>query len=658
MDTISYLAKVGLVLLIFYTTYGFLLKRLTFFKLNRFFLLGGLYLSFIIPLIEFTRTVYVDSYALQVPLTAVYTQNDIATTTFNLFDIIYWVLVMGSLVMGIRLVARVIGLTKILRGAQKIKVGAYVLVHPKATIDPCSFFNFIIMPTQSYSESETEMILTHEKVHAKQKHSIDLLFLEIVSLVLWWNPFFWLYRKALQENLEFLADQGTQNQLTENKTYQYLLVKSVHTGFSPALTHSFFNPLIRLPLPDKWLSRLSLGGQVKKRIVMMNTKNSSNKQIWRYALVAPLLAAFMFMFNTKVVAQTKENAKTTEYILAADASDTDIAQLKSQIKKDGGQLTLTNLTRDAKGHISAMDFEYKGSHGGLMKSNFTNLTEPLVFGEHAKGGVFVNHGKPQSFFKTTKATSGNTFVWTSNDDETIEINKEGDQAVYTVNGKKMDQDEFKAWGKKNDRNIKIRETKGAEDIIAIESTDGKNNSIQVFQAATGNDNTIKIRQTKDKDAFFFTQTDSDDKPLIVIDGKIKPYSSISTLPPNLIKNINVIKGEIAKEQYGSKGANGVMEITTKANGWTVSAVKSPNIDPSTTTVTAFHKAMAEENPQIEYSDFKGLIFVDGKKSSKRKLNKIPVDQIESIAISKDEAANVAQYGRKAKKGVIHVTTRK
>jgi TonB-dependent SusC/RagA subfamily outer membrane receptor len=467
-----------------------------------------------------------------------------------------------------------------------------------------------------------------------------------------------LYRQDLQENLEFLADQGAQNQLTENKAYQYLLVKAVHTGNCPTLTHSFYNPLIRLPLPDKWLSLLSLGGQIKKRIVMMNTKNSSNKQIWRYALVIPLLAAFMLSFNTKVVAQTKEGVKTTEYILAADASDADIVSLKSQVKKDGGQLTLNNLKRDANGNISSFDFEFTGSHGGHMTSNFTNLTAPLVFGEHAKGGVFVNHGKPQSVNKTIKATSGNAFVWSSNDNETLEIKKEGSKASYTVNGEEMTQDEFKTWAKKNERDIKIQEASGSDGIIAIEGKDDKNNSISVFQTATSGKNTLKIRESAEDNSFVFVQSEQNEKPLIVIDGKIQENKEIGDLAPDNIASLNILKGPAAASKYGNKATSGVIEVTTKSKGWTVSAARKPNIDPNTTSVTGYYNTITKENPEIDYLGFKGIIFVDGKKSSKRKLNKIPVDQIESIAISKDEAANVAQYGRKAKKGVIHVTTRK
>jgi hypothetical protein len=155
MDTVSYLAKVGLVLLIFYAMYGLLLKQLTFFKINRFFLLCGLSLSFIIPFIEITRTVYVDSFAWQVPITAALTQNETLSPSITLSDILLWLLLIGSLIMGVRLVARASGLAKILMGAQKIKEAGYVMVTPNSTIAPCSFFHYIIVPASTYSDRET-----------------------------------------------------------------------------------------------------------------------------------------------------------------------------------------------------------------------------------------------------------------------------------------------------------------------------------------------------------------------------------------------------------------------------------------------------------------------------------------------------------------------
>lgn len=88
---------------------------------------------------------------------------------------------------------------------------------------PFSFFNLIFYYPNSFTGKELEAIIRHEKVHAIQKHSIDILAVEALFILQWFNPFIWFYKNQLKQNLEFLADGACQS--TDRKFYQMLLLK-------------------------------------------------------------------------------------------------------------------------------------------------------------------------------------------------------------------------------------------------------------------------------------------------------------------------------------------------------------------------------------------------------------------------------------------------
>src|SRR5690606_8023757 len=141
----------------------------------------------------------------------------------------------------------------------------------------------------SFSEEELQNIIAHEKIHCKQKHSFDVLFSELFAVVFWFNPFVWFYKKAIQQNLEFIADQNA-IKTSENKVnYQKTLLKITLNPKDLALANPFFQPLI------------------KKRIMMLNKNQSKQRNVWKYGVVLPLLVLFMIQFQTKVVAQEKES---------------------------------------------------------------------------------------------------------------------------------------------------------------------------------------------------------------------------------------------------------------------------------------------------------------------------------------------------------------
>ncbi|HVZ26210.1 MAG TPA: M56 family metallopeptidase, partial [Sediminibacterium sp.] len=154
------------------------------------------------------------------------------------------------------------------------------LYHLPGGTAPFSFGNSIYLDTQLYNDQELEKIIEHELVHVQQQHTADMLLGEILCILQWYNPFAWMLKNAIRENLEFVADDGVLQKGIGRKHYQYLLLKL--TG---AISHMPVNNLLYPSL--------------KKRIEMMNRDRSNQKQLFRFLFAIPLLFILVAAFSSR-----------------------------------------------------------------------------------------------------------------------------------------------------------------------------------------------------------------------------------------------------------------------------------------------------------------------------------------------------------------------
>ena len=146
---------------------------------------------------------------------------------------------------------------------------------------PFSFGNAIFINPTLHSEAELEKIIQHEFIHVKEKHSIDIIWGEILQIVCWYNPFAWLLKKAIRQNLEFIADQKVLQHGYSKKEYQYLLLKVMGTQpFRIATGFSFFS--------------------LKKRIAMMNKNKTSRFHALQFLLLLPVIALLLLSFRKQI----------------------------------------------------------------------------------------------------------------------------------------------------------------------------------------------------------------------------------------------------------------------------------------------------------------------------------------------------------------------
>ncbi|SHM68935.1 M56 family metallopeptidase [Flavobacterium chilense] len=292
---ILYLLKSGILLLIFYAVYKLWLENEKMFRFNRAYLLGSLVFSFVIPLqiISFQSAFSNKTGLIQLNELVIQKSNEsLAAISFN--DIVMILIVIVYAVVVLVLTARFFfGLYSFYKRiktneVQIIKGEKVVLINE--SILPHSFWKSIFIHKETFEKGEIPLeLIAHEKAHLNQKHTLDILFIEVLQIVFWFNPLLLLYKKAIKLNHEFLADEAVNKQFDSVKTYQNLLLDFASNKNTIALA-SNINYLI-----------------TKKRLLMMTKKESPIKIVLKVFSVGVVYALLLFMFSTKTMAQTEKN---------------------------------------------------------------------------------------------------------------------------------------------------------------------------------------------------------------------------------------------------------------------------------------------------------------------------------------------------------------
>jgi len=305
----DYILKLSVSLAIVYLFYQLVLRRLTFYNWNRWYLLGYSALAFLIPLMDITKTLnrndWNRSVILQyIPVIEVNERTTAAAVTARTwtgFDWLFILLLAGMLVLIIKFAIRYLSFLKVRRGAILLADGDAKLFMVEKHIIPFSFGNNIFINNQLKDEAELKEIIRHEFVHVKQKHTHDIIWSELLCILNWYNPFVWLIRKAIRQNLEFIADNKVLEQGFDKKKYQYLLLKVTgNNHFSIANQFNF--------------------SSLKKRIAMMNKMKSARAQLIKFLFIVPLIAIMLLAFRND---RKKTNKQDNPYSsLQRDYTDT------------------------------------------------------------------------------------------------------------------------------------------------------------------------------------------------------------------------------------------------------------------------------------------------------------------------------------------------
>lgn len=543
---IIYMAKAAGLTGLFYLAYHFLLRKETFFNTNRWYLLAGLATVVTIPALVYRKVIWI------APVKKAYRELDLnqllqmqqqsavkaapavvqeAAIQINWFDVMAGIYLAGAAFFLIRFLVELVSLRKLLKGNCIVKEGKFLLVDTQKIKSPFSFFNYIVYNSALLTPKELESIISHEKVHSSQRHSLDMVLSQLFCAAFWFNPFAWLYRKSISQNLEFIADAGAIKHIQDREAYQKTLLKITMQPECIAITNHFYQSLI------------------KKRIVMLNKKQSSKSRSWKYATILPALAAFMLAFQVKVVAQEKDAPETkavteTKMKIAVevnkDSKDEELHAESDVFKKEfDADVKFQNITRNQKNEITGVKVTVKDkTQSKIYEVAGTEPIAPFTV-EMEKGGksdkatiifgsprpmrltadhMYYNEGDSLSKHKIIRGYAGNLPTPPA---PPVPPAANGSYHIYTV-------------------------------PPAVPASPSGNWTV----------NSMKI---------------NNEDLLIVINGvKQEKGESIKLALDEEIALINVLDAKDGKKKYGKPGKKGVMEITTKkSNSWAL--MRNPEV---------------------------------------------------------------------------------
>ena len=294
---LPYIIKSALVLAMLYVCIMPLLEKETFHRLNRIIILGCLILSFIVPFIHFTGgtnpTVNMVRQAVQLPEIMI-DGNGSEQSIWNLADIMICIYIIGVVAIFTMTVVQTASLILRLRKCEHITDNSgNIIVLTDYAISPFCFFHYIVMSHDDYTNNRG-FILTHEQEHIRLHHYIDLVVLQLATIIQWFNPFVWLIGKNLKAIHEFEVDEAVLNKgIDATKYQQFLVIKAVGNRLQP-----FANNLNKESL--------------KRRIIMMNQKKSNRWMMLKALFVIPVATLAVSVFaNTSDMSSMAKAANTT-----------------------------------------------------------------------------------------------------------------------------------------------------------------------------------------------------------------------------------------------------------------------------------------------------------------------------------------------------------
>jgi hypothetical protein len=420
----------------------------------------------------------------------------------------------------VRLLTRYLSLRRIQKGAVLIEDNQVAIYHVNEAIIPFSFGKAIYINPRLHSEKEFEEIILHEYVHVRQRHTVDILLGELLCIVSWFNPFSWLMRHSIRQNLEFIADRQVLASGWDKKAYQYHLLKVVGESRYQLVNNFNFSSL-------------------KKRIIMMNKSRSARLHLVKFLFIVPLLGVLLAAFRDKVdihlpavlfhETATQVNAETmaVEHEPAPVPARTGRMDTLGRPKKD----TLRNpseLVKSAKDSAKPMFIldEEEASQDVLKKLSPDKIafievmkTDARVkdFGPRGRGGVVLIYTKAYAPNRKNEITL-----------------KDGRKLRYET----TDPSSVPA---RDTLSAPLKDTAHKQDLGAAAAS--------ALKAA--------------KDVADTSPWKSIRESLIIVDGKECSYEEVKKIDVNTVESIKILKDRSAEAIYGPKGKQGVMIIELK-----------------------------------------------------------------------------------------------
>ena len=602
---LEYSLKFSISLAFVYLFYAGLLRRLTFYHWNRWYLLLYSAIAFLIAFVDISPFIHQNeletSQVIQfIPLFDNYKAETtvIEIKRWTIWDWTLICFVIGTLIMLVRLAIQYFSITRI-RSKAKLLLDQPIKVYQvDANIIPFSFGNSIFINQDLHAEEELKEIIRHEFIHIRQRHSIDMIWGEVLCIFNWYNPFAWLIRRSIRQNLEFIADDKVLKNGVDRKQYQYLLLKVIGVSqFSIANQFNF--------------------SSLKKRIVMMNKMRSARLQLVKFLFVIPLVLILLLAFRRQQQIQDTIHLSGT----TRDTIPDKYKELPKEFKRIQANdsivtITLQNGKKEVYNLNSARDHaEFKNKYNRSLESIMPPPPPPPPSGVDKVPPVpgndksipppppppappvknlpdAINDVEVKEFTVIIKRKDGKT--------ETYDLKVKGDLSKFEDKyGRRLEDMVpcepviIDAPGTKPILPAPTKQSLPGNESLPSKESLPSNKPAPVkpgvkpsptipaptkagavpITTMNGDVNELKIDASlngpgspnKSGRVIMRSVNDPFANPLIIIDGRESPAQNIRELSidPDHIESISIFKGESATKAYGEKGRNGVIIITTK-----------------------------------------------------------------------------------------------
>lgn len=695
-----FLFKVNIAMLLFCAGYYLVLRHLTFYSLNRVYLVTAIIFATIYPTIDLTTFAQQhENIALPVQTVLLNWQKPAVKLIKPLAQPDYWqwatlVFWTGAALLTVRLCVQLFSLLKLYRKSEP----ANILDHDVRLISgqaaPFSFWKSIYVNPDNHSPADLKAILLHEQVHVNGLHTIDILLAELSSIFYWFNPGVWLMKRAVRENIEFITDRKILNNGVDTKAYQYSLVNVSFNAATPGIVNHF---------------NIST---IKKRIIMMNAKKSSRFNLTRYAFVIPAVALLLVFSFSKAAIVKKNGVKAYKAVSKAITEKLKVIVPETLGVKSGAAIT-GSLPSDEFNVI----YYINGAKAGEDVAGFSNDTESIYYLNSKDAKTFFNAGDGNhkvGFVTTRNSAAGmaikqkieqllathkirasqlNNIVITTRPESlrtqgslilkqdttlktTLILRTNSlhalDSLNYILNGKKISSGDFKKIDPNTILSVKIMSAGEAK--LLLKDYDSYN---------IKNDGRILFVTTNDSEAgkkLSLTLGARNQITNIRINGKSTGLGSVQEIVMDTLtlKNPNHQKGEhtillnsgnlaeLNSSIYNTaevKNLNKLTGTTVYKYETVVDLNKTDELRelPKLANLKSFkYKALPDavsftNNSVNRISD--KLIVIDGKEATESDLKKLSAFDIDRMNTASD-ADTIKKYGQKAKYGVVFIYTKK
>ena len=643
-----YMLKSSVCLAMFYLFYRMLLSKETFHRFNRIALLGVLLLSCLVPMIELTTA---EASGLGQPFLELEEMvlmvraepEGVLTETSSPFPwraLMLLVYVGGILFFVLRHLWSLGRMIRLLRASRRetLKGGITLFVHRKKAA-PFSWMNMIAVSEEDLEENRNA-ILTHERAHIKNCHSWDLLLAEVCIFFQWFNPAAWLLKQELQTIHEYEADEWVINNGIDAKTYQLLIIKKAVGARLYSIANSFNH------------------SSLKKRITMMIKKKSNPWARLKYLYVLPLATVAVVAFARPEVSNQLDEISSVKVNDLASIVKAD--EVKSVEKSSEEEFLLSGIVMEYPSHkvVAGASVIVRGTNNGTL-TNEKGEFEIQV----KKGDVLVvSFVGLQTQYLTVQSEVTKLGVHMKADVQNLE------EMVVTAYAPEEEKKQP----------VAKEEVKQPEEEVIFQVVE------QMPEFPGGMSEAMKFLAKNIKYPVAAQQAKIEGRVIVQFvvgkDGSISDVHTVRSVSPELDAEAIRVVSMMPKWNPGKQRGKAVpvsytMPIMFRLQGPTPKAKEEKPTDSHQISL----KVDKDANPDHVYTikdilkrrwsgsslivandiSESPLVIVDGKEVGVGidVMKEIPVDQIKSISVMKSEKDALAQYGDKAKDGVIMIVTK-